>query len=145
KFDPQLIERGIADYMMLARLAPKEEGREPDITVLPETVVPLLQDRVHPQVWSNWIDIAREHGTTLLMGVPLHDRKDGRDRYTNSVIAFDENAPAEALMPAPPSQRYANAHLVTLGAFRPTGFRWFVDPMSIPQRDFDRAQGCTAP
>lgn len=145
KFDPQLIERGIADYMMLARLAPKEEGREPDITVLPETVVPLLQDRVHPQVWSNWIDIARERGTTLLMGVPLHDRKDGRDRYTNSVIAFDENAPVEALMQAQPSQRYDKAHLVPFGEFVPTGFRWFVDTMSIPLGDFDRGEVGQAP
>src|SRR5690606_19887130 len=42
KFDPAHIERGIADHMMLARTPPKEPGIEPQITVLPETVVPLL-------------------------------------------------------------------------------------------------------
>jgi len=138
KFDPQLIERGIADYMMLARLAPKEEGREPDLTVLPETVVPLLQDRVHPQVWADWLAIARERSTTLLMGVPLHDRIDGSDRYTNSAIAFDGSLTAETIATANMPLRYDKVHLVPFGEFIPTGFRWFVNTMSIPLGDFNR-------
>lgn len=138
KFDPLLIERGIADYMMLARLAPKDGGREPDITVLPETVVPLLQDRVHPRVWTDWLAIARERGTTLLMGVPLHERVDGRNRYTNSAIAFDGEASAEAIAAARTPLRYDKVHLVPFGEFIPTGFRWFVNTMSIPLGDFDR-------
>ncbi len=138
KFDPQLIERGIADYMMLAGLEPKEGGREPDLIVLPETVVPLLQDRVHPQVWEGWIEVARKRDATVLMGVPLHDRQDGHDRYTNSTIAFDGQTSTEAITGTQLTRRYDKVHLVPFGEFVPTGFRWFVDTMSIPLGDFDR-------
>lgn len=138
KFDPALIERGIADYMMLARLAPKEAGREPDLIVLPETVVPLLQDRVHPQVWENWLAVARERNATLLMGVPLHDRSNGGDRYTNSTIAFGGDTDAAAIAGARLALRYDKVHLVPFGEFIPAGFRWFVETMNIPLGDFDR-------
>src|SRR5690606_16156739 len=36
--------------------------------------------------------------------------------------------------------RYDKVHLVPFGEFVPTGFRWFVDMMSIPLGDFDRGQ-----
>src|SRR5690606_940987 len=120
------------------RLAPKQEGQEQVITVLPETVVPLLQDRVHPQVWSRWLEIARERDTTLLMGVPLHEQVDGQNRYTNSTVAFDGNASLEDIAQARLPLRYDKVHLVPFGEFIPTGFRWFVDMMAIPLGDFDR-------
>ena len=145
KFDPAHIERGIADYMMLARAEPKEPGREPDITVLPETVVPYLQDRVDPQVWARWIDIARERKTTLLMGVPLHDRIGNESRYTNSTIAFDGNTAVEDIVQLRTPQRYDKVHLVPFGEFIPPGFRWFVDMMSIPLGDFNRGDAEQAP
>ena len=138
KFDPAHIDRGIADYMMLARAEPKEPGREPDITVLPETVVPYLQDRVDPQVWARWIAIAQERNTTVLMGVPLHERVGDEDRYTNSTIAFDGNTEVEDIMQLRLPLRYDKVHLVPFGEFVPTGFRWFVDRMSIPLGDFNR-------
>lgn len=138
KFDPALIERGIADYMMLARLAPKEPGAEPDLTVLPETVVPLLQDRVHRRVWEDWVAIARERSTTLLMGVPLHERRADRDHYTNSTIAFSGDTDVAHIVSARLPLRYDKEHLVPFGEFVPAGFRWFVDAMHIPLGDFDR-------
>lgn len=145
KFDPELIQRGMADYMMLARLEPKEPGREPDLIVLPETVVPLLQNRVAPQVWESWLNVARERGSTVLMGVPLHDRIDGQDHYSNSAIAFDGTATSQALATATPPMRYDKVHLVPFGEFIPTGFRWFVDMMSIPLGDFNRGTLGQAP
>lgn len=145
KFDPALIERGIADYLMLARLAPKEPGNEPDITVLPETVVPLLQDRVHPEVWKRWLAVAGERKTTLLLGVPLHDRLEGRDRYTNSAVAFGATAPIDVITAARLPLRYDKTHLVPFGEFVPPGFRWFVDAMNIPLGDFDRGPADQAP
>ncbi|NLC37454.1 MAG: apolipoprotein N-acyltransferase [Alcaligenaceae bacterium] len=138
KFDPAHIEQGIRDYMMLTRLAPKETGQEPALTVLPETVVPLLQDRVPPEVWEHWINIARERDTTLLMGLPLRDRIDGRDRYTNSTVAFDGNTQVDDIINARLPLRYDKVHLVPFGEFIPTGFRWFVEMMSIPLGDFNR-------
>lgn len=137
KFDPALIERGIADYLMMARLAPKDGGRDPDLIVLPETVVPLLQHRVQPQVWQSWIDVARERQSTLLMGVPLFDRLDGRNRYTNSTIVVSPESQVDAIVRAD-VPRYDKFHLVPFGEFIPSGFRWFVDMMDIPLGDFDR-------
>lgn len=138
KFDPEHIDRGIADYMMLARLEPKQESQEPAITVLPETVVPLLQNRVHPQVWSRWLEVARERDTTLLMGLPLHDRIAGQERYTNSAVAFDGDADLNDIVQARLPLRYDKVHLVPFGEFVPPGFRWFVDMMQIPLGDFNR-------
>lgn len=145
KFDPSLIERGIADYMMLARVEPKQADQEPDLTVLPETVVPLLQNRVNPDVWRRWVNIARERGTTLLMGLPLHDRIDGQDRYTNSTVAFDGTTQVEDIVSATLPMRYDKSHLVPFGEFIPPGFRWFVNAMSIPLGDFNRGTPGQAP
>lgn len=145
KFDPAHIERGIADYMMLARLEPKQQGQEPAITVLPETVVPLLQNRVHTQVWSRWLEIARERNTILLMGLPLHEQVDGKNRYTNSAVAFDANTRPEDILQARLPLRYDKVHLVPFGEFIPTGFRWFVDMMAIPLGDFDRGDSGQPP
>ena len=139
KFDPALIERGIADYIMMARMPPKEEGQEPDVIVLPETVVPLLQNRMQPQVWESWIDVARKRGSTLLMGVPLHDRDGARDLYTNSAIAITADTRVEDIISAD-VPRYDKLHLVPFGEFIPPGFRWFVDMMSIPLGDFQRGE-----
>lgn len=145
KFDPAHIERSIADYMMLARAEPKETGQEPALTVLPETVVPYLQDRVQPQLWSRWIEIARERDTTLLMGLPLHEQTGGKNRYTNSTLAFDGSATAEDIIELRLPFRYDKVHLVPFGEFVPTGFRWFVDMMSIPLGDFNRGEAFQAP
>ncbi|MGP1614847.1 MAG: apolipoprotein N-acyltransferase [Pollutimonas bauzanensis] len=138
KFDPQLMERGLATYMQLAALAPKEAGGAPQLIVLPETVVPLFQDRIAPQVWQQWLDIARERDARILMGAPLHDRHQGRDRYTNSAISFDAQTPLADLIAGDPGMRYDKHHLVPFGEFVPPGFRWFVDAMHIPLGDFDR-------
>lgn len=145
KFDPAHIDRGIADYMMLARAEPKEAGREPDITVLPETVVPYLQDRVDPRIWARWIDIAQERNTTLLMGVPLHQLVGDQDRYTNSTIAFDGDTKPEDIAQLRLALRYDKVHLVPFGEFVPAGFRWFVDMMNIPLGDFNRGDSEQAP
>jgi apolipoprotein N-acyltransferase len=138
KFDPRHMQSGLATYMKLAALAPKEADGEPDLIVLPETVMPLFQDRFAPQAWQQWLDIARERDARIIMGVPLHDRHDGRDRYTNSAIGFDATTPLSALLGADTALRYDKHHLVPFGEFVPPGFRWFVDAMHIPLGDFDR-------
>ncbi|NGM87129.1 apolipoprotein N-acyltransferase [Parapusillimonas sp. SGNA-6] len=138
KFDPRLMQDGIATYMKLAALEPKEAGGEPDLIVLPETVMPLFQDRYAPQVWQQWLDIARERNARIIMGIPLHDRSTDTDRYTNSAIGFDATTPISTLASASTQLRYDKHHLVPFGEFVPPGFRWFVDAMHIPLGDFDR-------
>src|SRR3546814_14403768 len=89
KFDPQLLQSGLAAYLELAELAPKEPDGAPDLIVLPETVIPLFQDRIAPRIWQQWLAVAQERNAKIIMGIPLHDRLNNTDRYTNSAIAFD--------------------------------------------------------
>ena len=138
KFDPRLIQQGIASYMELAALPPKEPDGAPHLIVLPETVMPLFQDNIAPPVWRQWLDIAAQRDARIIMGAPLHDRHEGRDRYTNSAITFDAATPLGALLSGRPDGRYDKHHLVPFGEFVPAGFRWFVDQMRIPLGDFDR-------
>ncbi|WP_164878310.1 apolipoprotein N-acyltransferase [Pollutimonas thiosulfatoxidans] len=138
KFDPQLVQQGIATYMKLAALPPKEASGEPDLIVLPETVMPMFQDRIPPATWRQWLDIANARDASLIMGIPLHDAAGGNDRYTNSAIGFDAATPLNELMTGQTAMRYDKQHLVPFGEFVPPGFRWFVDAMSIPLGDFDQ-------
>lgn len=140
KFDPVLMNRGIATYLELAALPPKTPDGEPDLIVLPETVMPLFQDSIAPAAWQKWRDVAAQRNADILMGVPLRDQRDGTMRYTNSAIAFDASTPLAALTQAAPPQRYDKHHLVPFGEFIPPGFRWFVDAMKIPLGDFDRGE-----
>lgn len=136
KFDPDLIDQGIRRYLELANLAPKSPDGKPDLIVLPETVVPLFQDQLAPELWQQWLHIAAAHHATVLMGVPL--RSPSRDHYTNSAIAFNADTPLAELTSGRTAMRYDKHHLVPFGEFVPRGFRWFVDAMHIPLGDFDR-------
>ena len=138
KFDPALMEQGLATYMKLAALPPKSADDAPTVIVLPETVMPLFQDRFAPQVWQRWLDIAEERQATILMGIPLHSLDNGIERYTNSAIAFSADTPLQQLLTGSLKMRYDKQHLVPFGEFVPPGFRWFVDAMHIPLGDFDR-------
>lgn len=136
KFDPELIYSGIQHYMQLAAVAPKSPDGKPDLIVLPETVVPLFQDQVGPELWDEWRRIAGLHDATILLGAPL--RSPSRNHYTNSAIAFNADTPTEHLTSGQLAMRYDKHHLVPFGEFVPPGFRWFVDAMHIPLGDFDR-------
>lgn len=136
KFDPVHIQTGMDSYMQLAALPPKQSDAAPKLIILPETVVPLFQDRLAPGVWQQWQDIARQRNATLLMGVPLYDRQ--TDRYTNSAITLSSDTDIAKLISGDLAQRYDKQHLVPFGEFIPTGFRWFTNALQIPLGDFDR-------
>ncbi|MFC4200867.1 apolipoprotein N-acyltransferase [Candidimonas humi] len=138
KFDPELMNQGIETYLRLAALPPKAGDGEPDLIVLPETVMPVFQDRIAPQVWEQWLEIARARGADILMGIPLHKNLAGRDRYTNSAIVIDRYTPLSALGAGALRMHYDKHHLVPFGEFVPTGFHWFIDLLQIPLGDFDR-------
>ena len=142
KFDPQLLELGIRRHLELAALpAPPA-----DLIILPETVLPIFQDKLAPVVWETWRKLAARESATIAMGVPLRTTgADGRDSYTNSVIGFDANTPLEQLHLGTPALRYDKHHLVPWGEYVPPGFRWFVDMLSIPLGDFDRGAERQAP
>src|SRR3546814_19004407 len=71
------------------------------------------------------------------MGIPLHDRLNNTDRYTNSAIAFDARTPLHALTRGAIQLRHDKNHLVSYGEFVQPGFRWLVDSMQIPLGDYD--------
>lgn len=135
KFDPALIQSGIASYMQLAALPPKTAETAPKLIVLPETVVPLFQNQLAPSVWQQWLDIAKQQNATLLMGAPLLDAS--HNTYTNSAIAINSDTSLNELLSGKLTQRYDKHHLVPFGEFIPPGFRWFTDALNIPLGDFN--------
>lgn len=144
KFDPQLMQQGLDTYMQLANLPPKTAGAEPELIVLPETVMVLFQDAYPGQVWLRWQSIAKAHQASLLMGAPIKSSsKDDTDQslhYTNSALLVSGDTPLERLFDGQADGRYDKHHLVPFGEFIPAGFRWFVNALNIPLGDFDRGE-----
>ena len=138
KFDPALLEQSLVRHLDLTAMAPAPGVPAPQLVILPETVLPIFQDQLDPRIWDTWRNVAAQRNTVIAMGVPLHDRVDGRDRYTNSVMGFDGNTPVEQLMTGTTAMRYDKRHLVPWGEYVPPGFHWFVDMLNIPLGDFDR-------
>lgn len=138
KFDPQRMRQGMQIYMELAAMPPKAADAEPEIIILPETVMPQFQDRYPPQIWQQWKDIANKQNATLIMGIPIITRDENGTRYTNSVIAFNAETPVNRLVSGTIEHRYDKHHLVPFGEFIPPGFRWFVNALNIPLGDFNR-------
>jgi apolipoprotein N-acyltransferase len=138
KFDPALMEKGLLQHMNQASLPPAAGTPAPDLIVLPETVLPVFQDQLDPQVWAIWRRIAAERKATIIMGVPLHRHVNGADRYTNSAVGIDADTPVDSLQSGDAAMRYDKQHLVPWGEFVPYGFHWFVDMLNIPLGDFDR-------
>ena len=138
KFDPERMQQGIQTYMELAALPPKQADAEPQIIILPETVMPQFQNRYPPPVWQEWKNIAQTRNATIMMGIPIINTNDKGTRYTNSVIAFNADTPLQKLISGTTKHRYDKHHLVPFGEFVPPGFRWFVNALNIPLGDFNR-------
>ncbi|MGV2422749.1 UNVERIFIED_CONTAM: apolipoprotein N-acyltransferase [Pseudomonas aeruginosa] len=139
KFDPTLLEDGIASHLRLAAQPPGPGEPHPDLIVLPETVVPVFQDQLDPMIWKTWLDVAANQRSTIAMGVPLHSMAaDGSSRYTNSAIGFDSGTPLQQLVDASVPLRYDKHHLVPWGEYVPAGFEWFTRMLKMPLGDFDR-------
>lgn len=139
KFDPALLDHGILRHLRLAaqRYGPNEPP--PDLIVLPETVLPVFQDQLDPEVWEAWRDVAQSQDSTIIMGLPLSTvGSDGRQRYTNSAIGFDASTPVQQLVSGAIPQRYDKRHLVPWGEYVPPGFEWFVQMLDMPLGEFDR-------
>lgn len=145
KFDPALLEQSLVRHLELASMPPAPGVPAPQLVILPETVLPIFQDQLDPRVWDVWRNVAAERDTVIAMGVPLHDRGGGRDRYTNSVIGFDGSTPIEQIVAGNPAMRYDKRHLVPWGEYVPPGFHWFVDMLNIPLGDFDRGAARQTP
>lgn len=139
KFNPALIRQGLQRHFELAALPPAQGEPDPDVIILPETVLPVFQDQLPPQVWNDWRDVAARQNAAIIMGVPLHTiDASGRGRYTNSAIGLTADTPIEALLRGRTEQRYDKRHLVPWGEYVPPGFHWFIRMLNIPLGDFNR-------
>lgn len=138
KFDPQYLQDGVSLYQTLAALEPKTPESAPQLIVLPETIIPLFQHQWEAEFWQQWIDIAQAQNATLLLGAPLYSQADNQPSYTNSAITIQGTDTPEAIRRLDLQNRYDKHHLVPFGEFIPTGFRWFVERLSIPLGDFNR-------
>ena len=136
KFTPDHLYKIIQEHLRLAATPVPAGSPQPQVILLPETVMAVFQHQIAPAAWQAWIDIAKAQRSTLLIGSALYDIKTGA--YTNSVIGIDGGTTVQQLSNASMALRYDKSHLVPFGEFVPFGFRWFVNLMSIPLGDFTR-------
>jgi apolipoprotein N-acyltransferase len=146
----------------LAWVATQLDASTADLTVTPETAVPLLPaqlDEFDPRYWPALqrrfgVDTRSRHtapalreGASAAWGGPAPRPGGGAQAalvgvplgdyehgYTNSVVGLSSGG----------DYRYDKHHLVPFGEFIPVGFHWFVALMDIPLGDFSRGP-LTAP
>jgi apolipoprotein N-acyltransferase len=113
KWVPENLPLSVQTYARLATEHPAQ------ITVLPETAIPLLFDQIPREV----LQTLTKHGDALI-GTAIRTREGG---YTNGAVA---------LTPELAVQAYAKVHLVPFGEYIPPGFDWFFGLVNIPMDDF---------
>lgn len=119
KWDPQRAVLSLQTYAALAQRYPA------DLTVLPETAIPLFFDETPRQV----LDDLTRRGPALV-GVVVRLKQDGVAGYTNGAVAVARRSGDFDV------QAYTKRHLVPFGEYVPPGFAWFFNFVSIPMSDF---------
>jgi apolipoprotein N-acyltransferase len=113
KWDPNRLALSVDTYLQLAKTHPA------DLTVLPETALPLFFSEVPRDV----LRALTQHGPTLI-GVAINTKDGG---YANGAVLLTPTFQASA---------YAKRHLVPFGEYAPPGFAWFFRFAHIPMSNF---------
>ncbi len=102
---------------------------ESDLIIWPETAVPALADQVEASLLAPLDREAREHATSLLLGIPVLEQESGR--YYNSMLSLGGQR-----------GRYDKRHLVPFGEFMPVKIllQPLVEWLNIPMSDFSSGQ-----
>ena len=96
------------------------------IIIWPEAAIPIYPEDVSFYLQS-LSKVAKEHGTTILSGIPFYDKKSGN--YYNGILAFGAN-----------TGRYYKRYLVPFGEYLPLRFMlsWLHNYLMIPMSAFSR-------
>jgi apolipoprotein N-acyltransferase len=119
KWQPERVRATLDDYRRLALSASTQ------LTILPETALPLFLEYVPRDYLEELAAHARSRGGDILIGVP--ERQPG-GHYYNTVVSIG----------ASQTQFYRKSHLVPFGEFIPLRpvLAWIVAVLSIPLQDF---------
>ena len=133
KWSPSFQDKTIAIYDRLTREAAKEGV---DLVVWPESAVPFfLQDE---RFQAEKIKaLAREFSTTLIVGSPAHELRNGKTTFLNSAFAI---SPAGET-----TGRSDKIHLVPFGEYVPLGKYFpFISKMVVGIGDFSAGERATS-
>jgi apolipoprotein N-acyltransferase len=132
KWSPSFQDKTIAIYDRLTREAAKEGV---DLVVWPESAVPFfMQDE---QIHAARIKaLAREFSTTLIVGSPAHELRNGKTTFLNSAFAISPNGETTG--------RSDKIHLVPFGEYVPLGRYFpFIGKMVAGIGDFSPGERAT--
>jgi apolipoprotein N-acyltransferase len=125
KFRPDALIRTLNLYRELIEAHPAQ------LTLLPETAIPIFFDQLPPAYIEALKAAVARHGGDLILGTLTGDN----ERYWNSALSIGSS----------PLQIYSKTHLVPFGETIPPGFSWFMQLATIPMSSFERGPEKQAP